>query len=106
MEKRSFTILQIKKTGQKCKTTKSDGGRFVSTTPSGAARKAFTAACHSKKIRGQCSFTVKMRETTAASAKKEFVYELKRVKLTKPLIIKRGSTEVKIEYTTIIKSLN
>ena len=106
MEKRSFSVISIKKTGQKCDKTKSHSGRFISTTPAGAARKAFTQACHAKRIRGQCSFAIKMRETTAGSAKKEFNYELRRVKLKTPLVVKRGSVEVKIEYETKIKSLN
>ena len=109
--KRSFSVKEIRKPGQKNKSgslkkTKSASGRFVSNTPEGAARKAFTASCRAKKIKGQCTLLVTLTETTRGSSGKEYKYKLKRSKLTKPLIVNRGGTDVKIEYETTSTSMN
>ena len=105
--KRSFTVLEIRKAGQKNKSgslkkTKGDGGYFKDRTPAGAARKAFHASCRSKKIKGQCTFVVTVQEITQGSAGKVFSYECKRIKLAEPIEL-LGRT---IEYDTKVKSMN
>ena len=109
--KRSFGVIEIRKSGQKNKSgslkkTKSHNGRFISKTPDGAARKVFTQACHAKKIHGQCSLDVTVKETTQGSSGKTYSYRLKRVKLAKPLVISRGGNDITIEYETKVTSLN
>ena len=111
LEERSFTVVEVRKTGQKNKSgslkkTKSTSGRFISKTPDGAARKAFSQHCRMKDIRGQCTLTVTLQETTRGSAGKIYKYALKRIKLAQPKMLNRGGTLVKIEYDTVIKSLN
>ncbi len=94
---RSFTVLSASKHGG-CK-TKSKGGRYVSTTPLGAAKKAFNALCRVKKIRGVCTLTVVVKETTTGSANKEFSYTMKRKKLSTPLVRLAGTkNEFLVEY--------
>lgn len=105
MAKRSFSVISITKPGQSQDKTKSHPGRFISKSAAGAAKKAFTQACRAKQIFGQCALIITMRETTEKSAKKEFKYQLRRVKLENPLIVKRGNSEVKIEYETKIKTI-
>ena len=105
MAKRSFSVISITKPGQSQDKTKSHPGRYISKSAAGAAKKAFTQACRAKQIFGQCALIITMRETTEKSAKKEFKYQLRRVKLENPLIVKRGSAEVKIEYETKIKTI-
>tara|TARA_Y100000389_G_scaffold199227_1_gene237209 strand:+ start:397 stop:738 length:342 start_codon:yes stop_codon:yes gene_type:complete len=109
--KRSFTVVELRKSGQKgkkgtAKKTASHGGRYVSKSPDGAARKAFTAACRSKAIRGQCTLDVVLKETTRGQNGKTYKYKLKRVKLDKPRIIKKGDVEIKIEYEVKVSSMN
>ena len=105
--KRSFTVVEIRKAGQKNKSgslkkTQGDGGYFKSSNPAGAARKAFNASCRDKKIKGQCTFVVTVKEITQGSAGKVFKYECKRIKLDKPIEL-LGRT---IEYDTKVKSMN
>ena len=108
--KRSFTLVEIRKSAQTkrgtAKRTSGHGGRYVSSTPSGAARKACSAACRSKAIRGQCTMTVTIKETTRGTDGKTFKYQLKRVKRDKPLVVSRGGVDFKIDYETKIVSLN
>ena len=103
-DKRTFKVVDVRKHGG-CD-TKFKGGRFVSRTASGAARKAFNALCRVKKIRGKCTLTVVMKETTKGSAGKQYSYKLHRNKLAKPLVMMRGTPQqYKIEYEVTSESL-
>ena len=103
---RSFTVINMRKPGQGGKKTSipSEGGRYISKTPFAAAKKAFGIACREKKIRGQCTITVTVQETTRGADGKVFSYKLKREKLKKPLEITRGGglfsggTPITIKY--------
>lgn len=94
---RSFTIVQVKKHGG-CK-TKFNGGQYVNKTPNQAARKAFHEHCRRKKVKGQCSLHVVIQETTQGSKKKLYSYKITRVKLAKPVVLGKGDSERKLEYT-------
>jgi len=98
---RSFTIESI----QKYKSGKVNyvGGRFLSETPSAAARKAFTKAYHHLHSKGPLSLKVCMRETTRGSVKKEYTYRVTR-KSEKVEVERNGETIV-YNFTTKIKSL-
>lgn len=97
---RSFTVVSATKKDS-CK-TKSNGGRYLSTTPFGAAKKAFNELCRVKKIRGVCTLVVTVKETTAGSSNKEFSYKLKRRKLPVPLVRLPGTkNEFVIEYEVV-----
>ena len=101
---RSFTVVKVGKHGS-CK-TKGKGGRFINKTPAGAARKAFSEFCRTKRIKGVCTLIVTMRETTAGSAGKVFTYRLQRMKLRNPVIRLEGTDrEYVIEYQSKIKSV-
>ena len=102
---RSFTVVNVSKHGA-CK-TKGDGGRYISKTPAGAASKAFNEFCRVKDIKGICTLTVTMKETTVGSAGKSFSYKLQRRKLQDPIIRLEGTNnEFVIEYKSTIKSTN
>lgn len=101
---RSFTIEKVGKQGS-CM-TKGSGGRFISKGHLGAASKAFTKLCRMKKIKGQCTLLVSMRETTRGSACKVRSYMCKRMKLAKPLVMKAGTpSEYKIHYASKVKAV-
>ena len=102
---RSFSVVGAKKHGG-CD-TKFKGGRYISKTPVGAARKAFNALCRVKKIRGVCTLHVMVKDTTRDSktSGKVYTYKLQRKKLSKPLVMMKGTdNEYKIEYTIVAKS--
>lgn len=103
-DKRSFTVVSVKTSSGKEK-EKALGGRFLSSTPSGAARKAATRVCRESNIKGQCSLVVTVKETTRGSLGKEHSYRVNRVKLRNPDVVMRDGQEVVYQYTTKIKAL-
>jgi hypothetical protein len=98
--KRSFTITNV---SGRVKSGNNLGGRYLSSTPASAARKAGTQICRSNKIKGQCKLVITIRETTSGSSKKEFKYKFSRVK--DPVTVVRDGVEVTYNYkTTVHKS--
>ena len=79
--------------------TKFRPGRYHSTSPEGAAKKAFSRLCNLKKIKGKCTLLVTVKRTTQGGDKKEFTYKLHRSKLSKPIVMMKGTpNEYKILY--------
>lgn len=91
-EKRSFTMI---KNGKKV-------GRYMSSTPSSAARKAFSENYDKAK-----DAIVTIQETTAGSKKKQYKYKVK-VGGTKTVVYNQGKkNEKKIKVRDIeVKSMN
>jgi hypothetical protein len=104
-DKRSFTIVSVKTSRGKEKGNANLGGRFLSSTPSGAAKKAATRVCRDSKIKGQCSLVISIRETTRNSSGKEHSYRVNRIRLSSPQVIVRDGQEVVYKYTTKVKAL-
>jgi hypothetical protein len=86
IQKRSFTVSSAYHTdGCEAKFKNKDySGIYLANEPASAAKKAGTQLCRVKKIRGQCSLYVEVRETTQGSSKKTFMYKLTRKKLDEP----------------------
>jgi hypothetical protein len=104
-EYRSFTVERVGKHGS-CK-TKGQGGRFINKTPAGAARKAFSEFCRTKRIKGICTLLVTMRETTNGKRGKMYTYKLNRMKLRNPIIRLEGTPkEFVIAYSSKIRSVS
>lgn len=101
--KRSFTLLKLK-TRQKIKSK--EGGRYISSTVEGAARKAFMRECRNSKIRGQCTIFIILRETTSGSKKNVYKYKMKRIKLKTPLIIFKNGEKIQIKYRVTAKRIS
>ena len=91
---RSFTICEIN--GRSV----SDGGRFLSNTPAGAARKAGSKVMRK---RGVNSVKVCVRETTQGGLGKEHAYRAKRVRVNEEVM--RGGVPVVYEFKTVIKAV-
>lgn len=87
--KRSFTINNAYHVdGCKTKFSHKDyTGRYAGHSAQGAAQKALTELCHVKKIHGQCTLYIEMRETTQGSKHKLYAYHCKRMKLKEPVMI-------------------
>jgi hypothetical protein len=85
--KRSFTINNAYHTdGCKTKFSHKDyTGRFIKISAQRAASAALTELCHAKRIRGQCTIYIEMRETTQGSKHKLYGYKCKRVKYDTPV---------------------
>ena len=79
--------------------------------PKDKASTAFSELCQKHKKKEECKFKFAIQETTRGSDKKIFHYEGKRVKLSKPVVLKLKDKktgkvkEVVKRYTNIIKSL-
>lgn len=104
-DKRSFKIVSAKKANG-CNTKFPAESRFISRTPASAAKKALTALCSVKKIRGVCTLYITVKETTRGSSGKHFTYICKRKKLRTPKVIKNKSGKVmyKVEYESVCKA--
>jgi hypothetical protein len=101
MSSRSFTIETINKYG--AGRVNYIGGRFISETPSAAAKKAFTKAYHHLKAKGPMSLKICVRETTADSLKKEYTYRV--TKKSEKVEIERDGEIITYNFTTKTKSL-
>ena len=103
---RSFTVHYVRKPAQECATySGSKGGRYMSTTPSGAARKAFTRRCRSKKVRGRCTLVIAVKETTRGSEHKIHAYKMSRVLLDEPVIRAIGDKVITNRYGIKMKAV-
>ena len=87
-DKRSFTINNVYHVdGCKTKFSHKDyTGRFIKVSAQRAASSALTQLCHVKKIRGQCTLYIEMRETTQGSKHKLYGYHCKRIMYDKPVM--------------------
>jgi Mg-chelatase subunit ChlI len=102
-KKRSFTIVHVEDVHGKAKGAANLGGRFLSSSPASAAKKAGTQICRASAIRGRCTLIVTIRETTAGSKHKQYVYKVSRVHA--PTTVIRNGVEIVYEYKTEVKSM-
>ncbi|NBP00215.1 MAG: hypothetical protein EBU90_08830 [Proteobacteria bacterium] len=79
-----------------------DGGRFISDTPAGAARKAFSHAARTRKT-GRLSLEIHMRETTQGSVHKIYKYQVRRVPNRSE--IEHDGTSIVYKFTTKVRAL-
>jgi hypothetical protein len=97
---RSFTVEAFYKAGSKLRTS---GGRYISTTPAAAAKKAFSQYYRHHKKSGRFSLEVHIRETTSGSSHKTFKYRVSKV--SEHNEIKRGGETIVYNYITTVKAL-
>jgi hypothetical protein len=85
-------------------------GVYETNSPSGAAMKALTQLCRSKKTKGQCTLYLTMRETTQGNNKKAngdpklYHYKVRREKLKTPIELK-GRTIAYKNHCKSVKSI-
>jgi len=75
-------------------------GRFIAISAQRAASKALSELCRVKRIKGQCTLYIEMRETTQGSSGKLYAYHAKRIHLKTPIELPNG---VKKYYVNKIK---
>ena len=104
---RSFSIVHVVKSSG-CETKHTDS-RIISRRPADAAKKAFNRQCRLKRIRGTCSLTIVLKDTTVGTPLygKQYIYKCKRIKLSKPIVRNPGGTdkEFVIKYKTTAHSV-
>lgn len=83
-DKRSFTVVSGAQAG----------GRFISSTPRGAAAKA---------ARRTGAKTVKIQETTRGSSGKVFEYKVTKVR--DPITVNKGGQEITFTHKTVVKAI-
>jgi hypothetical protein len=95
MSQRSFTVERVENVHGK-KLARFNGGRYLSSTPVGAAKKVVSHVCRSIDVHGQCTFIVTVRETTRSSLNKSYCYKIKRV--LDPVIVEHDGVEIEHAY--------
>lgn len=103
-QKESYTVIAVKTASGKVKGKANLGGRFISSSPSGAAKKAGTQICRASNIKGQCSLLITLRKTTRGGSHKEYTYKVNRVK--NPVTVMRGGEEITYNYQTKAKRVD
>lgn len=90
---------------------KTKTGKPQTRGPRDKASSAFSEICQKNKEKGECSYKFAIQETTRGSDKKVYHYEGKRVKLSKPVVLKLKDSktgkvkEVVKRFKNIITSL-
>jgi hypothetical protein len=97
---RSFTVDAFY---QNNKHLRANGGRYISSTPSGAAKKAFSQYYRHHKKSGRFSLEIHISETTSGSAKKVFKYKVSKVNDPKEVL--RNGEYILYKYTTKVKAI-
>ena len=97
---RSFTVDAFY---QNSKHLRANGGRYISSTPSGAAKKAFSQYYRHHKKSGRFSLEIHISETTSGSAKKVFKYKV--FKVNNPKEVLRNGEYILYKYRTNIKAI-
>ena len=98
---RSFTLDSVYRNGTKLN---SFGGRFVSSSPSNAAKKVFSHIYRDMNIKGRISLEIHIRETSRNSSRNIYKYKVSKTNKIKEVI--RNGTIIRYKYITKIKSLN
>ena len=97
-EKKNYEIDQAIRQGQNLRSLR--GGNYASTTPAGAARKAFRQCLEALKVTGALKMDIMVRQK---GTDKVMGYRVTKVKDPKTYV--RGGVEITSEYTTKVKSL-
>jgi hypothetical protein len=101
--KRSFTVEKIETSNGKSKGASNLGGRFISSTPAGAAKKVGSKVCRESDVKGRCVLYITIRETTRESNHKDYVYKITRI--LDPVTIVRDGVEITYRYRTEAKRI-
>ena len=105
---RSFEVIKVNSKSP------SKTGRYLSSAPSSAVRKAFNELMRGKKskskskskAKSKTKMVITIRETTLGSAKKEYTYKVSRVVLKEPrVVVLKNGDEIVYRYDTIVESL-
>ena len=80
-----------------------NGGRFISETAAGAAKKMFTKALQHTRTVGPLSLNITMTETTQDSLHKTYIYRV--TKKNHHNVVVRDGVEIEYHYTTTAKRI-
>lgn len=91
---RSFTVCEINNRAI------SQGGRYLSSTPAGAARKAGSRVLRKRRVN---SVKICVRETTQGGLGKEHAYRVKKVRVDEEVV--RGGVPIVYKFKTMVKAV-
>lgn len=97
MDKRSFKIVSVIRSGKKLNIS---GGRYLSSTPQGAAKKMFSHVVRNLKC-GRCTLVITLIETTQNSAHKTYVYKIS--KINSPVEIEKDGKKIIYKFKTLVR---
>uniref|UniRef100_A0A6C0E4B9 Uncharacterized protein n=1 Tax=viral metagenome TaxID=1070528 RepID=A0A6C0E4B9_9ZZZZ len=100
MQERSFTLVAALRGGKSLNVV---GGRFISETPSSAAKKAFSKVYNELDIIGRITLTIQIRETTRGAQGNLYKYKVS--KINKPTEVQVGDSTIIYKYITKVKSI-
>ena len=93
-DKNSYTVYRSS-TGFK-------GGRYISTNPLSAAKKAASRAFKASRAN---SLTIVLKQTTSGSNKKYYKYEATRKSLKKPIVVNLNGNQVEYKHKVEVKAV-
>lgn len=100
MSDRSFTIHAVYRHGKKMQV---EGGRYISETASGAARKMFSQIYQDMRPKGRITLEIHVRETTQGSMHK--IYKYKVTKKSHPTEVNINGQTIIYKFITKVKSI-
>lgn len=101
---RRFKLIDVRK--RNGKEIKVNEGLYYSSTPSSAAKKAFSRICRIRKMKGKRTFEVSIMETTKGSKNRFYSYHVSRTLLKNPVVRFAGThKEFEIKYCVRAKSM-
>ncbi len=98
-DERSFTVEKMLRGKKTLRTT---GGRYISKSPSAAAKKAFSQY-YRKQTPGKMTLIIHIRETTNDSSHKIFKYKISKVLDNKQ--VEKDGKIIEYKYKTKIKKI-
>lgn len=104
--KRSFCLVKVHSAkGAVLYSSPRGHGRYLSSTPAGAAKKAANRFCNARsgKVRAACRLTVVVRECTAGSHKKEYAYKYSRKAVNEA--VHHGDVHVVHRFKSSVKAV-
>jgi hypothetical protein len=99
---RNFQIVKVSFAGSTKKNSAVVGKPVSSSTPSGAAAKAFNKSCKSNKLSKKCVSTITLKDITVGNKNIGKVYKYKVARKFDPKKINIAGKVVEFKYTTTV----
>jgi hypothetical protein len=100
---RSFTVIDVTDPRYRISKSASIGGRFLSNTPAGAAKKAAQKACQFSGVNGPYSFQITIQEKTRGSHGNIYRYSVQRERSNRTVF--RAGQEIVFGFEIKVHSL-
>jgi|APGre2960657404_1045060.scaffolds.fasta_scaffold01315_9 hypothetical protein len=102
---RKFEIVKISFAGSLKKHSSIVGTKVSSSTPAGAAAKAFNASCKTNKTAAKCQSTITIKDITEQSGTSGKSYTYKLIRKVSPKKVMIGGKEITFKYDISMKAV-